>query len=44
VQALEAQVQCFAAGFAARQVRVGYVELWLKKHHPQAYQVGKYHE
>ena len=44
VETLEAQVQCFAADFAARQVRVGYVELWLQKHHPQAYQVGKYHE
>jgi adenylate cyclase class 2 len=39
-----AQVQRFAAGFAARQVRVGYVELWLQKHHPRAYQRGKYHE
>jgi len=39
-----AQVQDFAAGFAARQVRVGYVELWLKKHHPRAYQRGNYHE
>jgi len=39
-----AQVQCLAAGFAARQVRVGYVELWLQKHHPRAYQRGKYHE
>ena len=39
-----AQLYCFASGFAARQVRVGYVELWLQKHHPQAYQKGKYHE
>jgi len=38
------RVQDFAAGFAARQVRVGYVELWLQKHHPQAYRRGKYHE
>jgi adenylate cyclase, class 2 len=44
VEALEAQMQRFAAGFAARQVRVGYVELWLQKHHPQAYQRGKYHQ
>lgn len=28
---------------AAQQIRVGYVELWLQKHHPQAYQMGKYH-
>jgi len=39
-----AQVCRFAAGFAARQVHVGYVELWLQKHHPRAYQRGKYHE
>ena len=32
------------AGFAARQVRVGYVELWLQRHHPHAYRLGKYHE
>jgi len=38
-----AQVQDFAADFAARQVRVGYVELWLQKHHPRIYQIGKYH-
>jgi adenylate cyclase class IV len=38
-----AQVQELVAGFAAHHVRVGYVELWLKKYHPQAYQKGKYH-
>lgn len=40
----EARVHCFASDFATRQVRVGYVELWLQKHHPQAYQRGKYQE
>jgi adenylate cyclase class IV len=39
-----AQVQALAASFAARQVRVGYVELWLQKYHPQADHRGKYHE
>ena len=39
-----ARVQDFATCFAARQVRVGYVELWLQKHHPRAYRIGKYHE
>jgi adenylate cyclase class IV len=39
-----AQVQAFAAGVEARQVHVGYVELWLQKHHPYAYRRGKYHE
>jgi adenylate cyclase class IV len=41
---VEALVQDFAVGFAAPLVRVGYVELWLLKHHPPAYQMGKYHE
>lgn len=39
-----AQVQAFAAGVEARQVHVGYVELWLQKHHPDAYRRGKYQE
>ena len=39
----EASMHCFASRFSARQVRVGYVELWLQKHHPQAYQIGRYH-
>ena len=39
-----ARVQDFAAGFVARQMRIGYVELWLQKHHPRAYKRGKYHE
>jgi adenylate cyclase class IV len=39
-----ARVQDFAVGFDAPQVCVGYVELWLQKHHPRAYQMGKYHE
>jgi adenylate cyclase, class 2 len=39
-----AQVQAFAAGVEARQVNVGYVELWLQKYHPYAYRQGKYQE
>jgi adenylate cyclase class 2 len=39
-----AQLQAFAAGVEARQVHVGYVELWLRKHHPRAYRRGKYQE
>ncbi|HEY6540713.1 MAG TPA: CYTH domain-containing protein [Ktedonobacteraceae bacterium] len=42
-QAIE-QVQAFAAGLDARQVHVGYVELWLQKHRPRAYRRGKYQE
>jgi adenylate cyclase, class 2 len=38
------QVQAFAAGVEARQVHVGYVELWLQKHLPRAYRQGKYQE
>jgi adenylate cyclase, class 2 len=39
-----AQVQAFAAGVEARQVHVGYVELWLRKHYPLVYRRGKYQE
>ena len=42
-QAVE-QVQAFAAGVEARQVHVGYVELWLQKYHPLAYRQGQYQE
>jgi adenylate cyclase class 2 len=38
----EERVQSIGAKLVARHVRVGYVELWLKKYHPQAYQLGKY--
>ncbi len=36
------QVQAFAAGLDARQVHIGYVELWLQKYLPRAYLQGKY--
>jgi adenylate cyclase, class 2 len=39
-----ARLEHMAAGLAVRQIRIGYVERWLQKHHPQAYQRGKYHE
>jgi adenylate cyclase, class 2 len=42
-QAIE-RVQAFAAGLEARQVHVGYVELWLQKHRPRAYRQGKYQD
>ncbi len=38
-----ARIQNLAADFAAQPVRVGYVELWLRKHHPHVYRLGKYH-
>ncbi|HZS77240.1 MAG TPA: CYTH domain-containing protein [Ktedonobacteraceae bacterium] len=42
-QAIE-RIQAFAAGLEARQVHIGYVELWLQKYHPLAYRQGKYQE
>jgi adenylate cyclase, class 2 len=39
-----AQVQAFAAGLEARQVHVGYIELWLRKHYPLVYRREKYQE
>ena len=38
------RVQAFASGVVARQVRIGYVELWLQKYHRHAYHQGKYQE
>ena len=38
------RVQAFAAGLDARQVHIGYVELWLQKYLPRAYRQGKYQE
>jgi adenylate cyclase class IV len=38
------RLERMAAGIALKPVRVGYVERWLQKHHPQVYQRGKYHE
>lgn len=38
------RLEGMAAGIALRPVRVGYVERWLQKHHPQVYQRGKYQE
>jgi adenylate cyclase class IV len=38
------RVRAFASGMVARQVHIGYVELWLQKYHQHAYQQGKYQE
>jgi len=38
------RVQAFASGVVARQVHIGYVELWLQKYHRYAYHQGKYQE
>ncbi len=37
-----ARLHCFLAGLGVQPIAVGYVELWLRIHNPQAYQVGKY--
>jgi len=39
----ESQLQAFVADFHIQHIKVGYVELWLYKHNPEAYQVGRYH-
>jgi adenylate cyclase class IV len=39
----EARIRRVAARFSAQPLRVGYVELWLQKHAPYAYQKGVYH-
>src|SRR5260370_1332684 len=37
-----ALLQKFIAGLDLQHIKVGYVELWLRIHNPQAYQLGKY--
>ena len=32
----------FIADLDVQPIKVGYVELWLRIHNPQAYQLGKY--
>jgi adenylate cyclase, class 2 len=39
-----ATLQAFAARFKLQPVRIGYVELWLRSHNPQAYLLGKYQQ
>lgn len=36
------RLQYFIADLALQPLPVGYVELWLRLHHPQIYQQGKY--
>jgi adenylate cyclase class IV len=38
----KARIRDLASRLAARHVRVGYVELWLQKYNPLAYQLGRY--
>lgn len=39
----EARLQAFVSDLAVEHIKVGYVELWLYKYNPEAYQVGRYH-
>ncbi len=39
-----ATLQAFAARFKLQPVRVGYVELWLRSHNPEAYRLGQYQQ
>jgi adenylate cyclase class IV len=39
----EAILQAFVADLHVEHIKVGYVELWLYKHNPAAYQAGRYH-
>ncbi len=37
-------LRAFAARFQLQPVRIGYVELWLRAHNPEAYWLGKYQQ
>jgi predicted adenylyl cyclase CyaB len=39
----QALLQAFIADLHVEHIKVGYVELWLYKHNPEAYQAGRYH-
>ena len=39
----QARLQAFVTDLHVEHIKVGYVELWLYKHNPAAYQVGRYH-
>jgi adenylate cyclase class IV len=39
----QTRLQTFVSDLQVRHINVGYVELWLAKHNPAAYQAGKYH-
>lgn len=39
----QARLQAFVADLQIEHIKVGYVELWLLQHNPQAYEAGQYH-
>lgn len=43
IEQAQARLQAFVSDLHVRHIKVGYVELWLYKHNPAAYDAGKYH-
>jgi adenylate cyclase class 2 len=39
----QARLHAFVSDLQVQHIKVGYVELWLARHHPAAYQAGRYH-
>lgn len=39
----QARLQAFVSNLDVQHIKVGYVELWLYKYNPAAYQAGRYH-
>lgn len=39
----QARLHAFVSDLPVQHIKVGYVELWLAKHNPAAYQAGRYH-
>jgi adenylate cyclase class IV len=37
------RLQAFVSDLQVQHINVGYVELWLARHNPAAYQAGRYH-
>jgi adenylate cyclase, class 2 len=37
-----AELHSFISGLGVQPIEIGYVEMWLRVHNPQAYQLGKY--
>jgi predicted adenylyl cyclase CyaB len=39
----QARLQAFVSDLQVQHIKVGYVELWLAQHNPEAYLAGRYH-
>jgi adenylate cyclase, class 2 len=40
---IQEQLQAFVSDLTLQHIKVGYVELWLYEHNPEAYAAGRYH-